>query len=55
MGIEDITRFYGKSYPLTLYLKLFRYGMNKSLNKALRDNEIVKQEGSVINSDGIEL
>jgi len=55
LDIDDITHFYNKPYPLSFYPKKFRDCMSKNLNKAMRNNEIVKQEASIITLKGSEL
>jgi len=55
LQIEDITKFYGKPYPLAFYPDSFRNTMNKNLQRVKATGEIISQEASVLDIDGNEL
>ncbi len=55
LKIDDITQFYGKPYPFDFYPESFRNHMTKSLEKVKETGEIIKQEASVVDTDGNEL
>ena len=48
LGIEDITQYYGKPYPLDFYPESFRNTMTKNLEKVRETGEIIAQEAPVI-------
>ena len=48
LGIEDITPYYGKPYPLDFYPESFRDTMTKNLEKSKETGEIITQEASVV-------
>lgn len=55
LKIKDITKFYGKPYPLDFYPDSFKIPMNANLRKAKETGETITQEASVIDVDGNEL
>jgi len=55
LKIDDITQFYGKSYPFDFYPESFRYLMIKNMEEARDTGKIITQEESVIDIDGSEL
>jgi diguanylate cyclase (GGDEF)-like protein/PAS domain S-box-containing protein len=52
LGIDDITEYYGKPYPLGFYPQLFRDEMTKSLIKARDAGEVVVHEDAVVDIEG---
>ncbi len=55
LGIEDITEFYGKPYPLEFYPESFRTPMKKNLKQVKETGEVITQEASVVDTEGNEL
>jgi PAS domain S-box-containing protein len=52
LGIEDITQYYGKPYPLDFYPESFRNTMTKNLEKVRETGEIITQEADVVDLEG---
>lgn len=52
LGIDDITEYYGKPYPLAFYPQLFRDQMTQSLIKARDTAEVVIHEDAVVDLEG---
>jgi len=52
LGIEDITQYYGKPYPLDFYPESFRNAMTKNLEKVRETGEIITQEKDVVDLEG---
>jgi len=55
LNIDDITSYYGESYPFDFYPESFRNRMTKNLTKVKETNEVIVQEASVVDLDGREL
>ena len=55
LGIDDITKYYGKPYPLSFYPQSFRDEMLRNMIKARDTLNIVKQEAAVVDVDGNEV
>ncbi|MDP6634841.1 MAG: ATP-binding protein [Phycisphaerae bacterium] len=55
LGIDNITRFYGKPYPFDFYPESFRNTMTRNLERTRKTGEIITQEASVADVDGSEL
>ncbi len=55
LKIEDITKFYGKPYPLDFYPDSFKKPMTKNLGKVKKTGQIITQEAYVVDIDGNEL
>jgi len=55
LNIDDITLFYGKSYPFDFYPESFKDKMTENLKKALETHEVIEQEAPVVDLDGNEL
>jgi len=55
LGIDDITDFYGKPYPLDFYPESFRTEMAGSLKQVVATGEIVEQEAAVLDLEGNEI
>ncbi|HEG42935.1 MAG TPA: response regulator [Phycisphaerales bacterium] len=55
LGIDDITEFYGKPYPLDFYPDSFKTPMTKNLKRAKETGEIITQEASVVDTEENEL
>ena len=52
LGIDDITDFYGKPFPLAFYNEPFKTGIKASLEKVLETGEIVKHDGPLVGLNG---
>jgi len=55
LGIDDISKYYGKPYPFEFYPESFRDGMIRNMIKARDSAKVVKQEDSVVDLDGNEV
>jgi hypothetical protein len=55
LGIDDITKYYDKPYPLDFYPQSFRDEMLRNMIKARDTVNIVKQEAAVVDLDGNEV
>ena len=55
LNIADINSFYGNPYPFDFYTKSFQERMVGNLNKAVKNNEVIKQEASILDLQGNEL
>lgn len=55
LAINDITKYYGKPYPLDFYPKLFREEMTKSLIKARATGDVIIHEGTIEDLSGNKL
>jgi len=55
LAIDDITKYYGRPYPLEFYPQSFREEMIKSLKKAVDTGDIIVYEGSMVDVNGNEL
>ncbi len=54
LGIEDITQYYGKPYPLEFYPESFRITMTGNLESVRETGEIITQEAPVVDLEGNE-
>jgi PAS domain S-box-containing protein len=55
LGIEDITEFYGKPYPLEFYPESFCVPMRANLQKVKDTGQIIEQEAPIVDTEGNEL
>ncbi len=55
LGIDDITDFYGKPYPLEFYPDSFRTPMTANLKRVKETGDILTQEAAVVDTEGNEL
>ena len=55
LKIDDITAYYGKPFPFDLYPELARIQMAGNLAKAVETNEVVIQEGPLLDTEGTKL
>jgi PAS domain S-box-containing protein len=52
LKIDDITEYYGKPYPLHFYPDSFKIPMEKNLRKVKETGETIKQEASIVDTEG---
>lgn len=55
LGIDDITEYYGKPYPLCFFTDSFKVSMNKVLKKAKKTGKTIIHEDRIIDLKGNEL
>ena len=55
LGIDDVTPFYGKPYPLHFYPESFKTKMTESMVKAIETGKVVIQEAPVVDIKGNEI
>ena len=55
LNIDDITKYYGKPYPLDFYPNFFKNEMLKSLIKARDTGKVLIYEGTIVDLSGKEL
>ncbi|MGL1930903.1 MAG: PAS domain-containing protein [Desulfotalea sp.] len=55
LNIDDISKFYGKPYPLYFLPESFRNSMTKSLKNARETGEIIENEGITVDLNGNKL
>jgi len=52
LKIDDITKFYGKPYPLDFYPNEFKISMNNNLQEVKKTGKIITQEAPTCDIDG---
>ncbi|MBX7259107.1 MAG: PAS domain S-box protein [Candidatus Hydrogenedentes bacterium] len=52
LGMDDVTKYYGKPYPFSFYPVEFKAQMRANLNLAKETGEVVQQEGCVVDVEG---
>jgi PAS domain S-box-containing protein len=55
LKIDDVTKLYGKPYPLAFYPESFRNSMTKKLKQAKATGETIIHEAPIVDVDGNEL
>lgn len=55
LGIEDITKYYGKPYPLHFYPDSFKIPMSSNLKEVKETGVTITQEAPVVDTEGKEL
>jgi PAS domain S-box-containing protein len=55
LKIDDVTKFYGKPYPMDFFPDSFKIPMIKDLKKVKETGKIISQESSLFDTDGNKL